>query len=239
MKRYTRRALSAAGALHADCQRDLRLAREWGFDPSKPGVVLPGAGGIQLDLFYPPEPDDPQRGLRVINPRGIRTYVCNEAFFQAIPHVLGERPDTQFICPVMAGEPQAERWVAELGLGDNVQLLPRQTRAQMAELFRSARLVVSPSEHDGTPNTLLEAMACGCLPLAGDIESIREWITPGSNGLLFDPADPQALAETILLGLRSDDLHDRAREANRKIIVERAAYQTVMKSAAEFYQSLV
>lgn len=44
----------------------------------------------------------------------------------------------------------------------------------MAYLFRLADVTVSLSEDDGTPNTLLEAVACGCFPIAGDIESVRE-----------------------------------------------------------------
>lgn len=239
MKHYTCRALKGAQALHTDCQRDMRLARSWGFPAQKPGVVLPGAGGIQLDVFYPPENEHPQRNLRIINPRGIRAYIRNDTFFRAIPQVLAEQPHVRFICPVMADEPQALYWVNELGVSESVRLLPRQTRAEMAELFRSARLVVSPSEHDGTPNTLLEAMACGCLPIAGDIESIREWITPGQNGILFDPSDPMALAEAILTGLGDDELFKRALKSNRALIVERAAYHTVMKSAREFYAALI
>ena len=100
----------------------------------------------------------------------------------------------------MQGEPQATGWVQELGITDQVTLLPKQTRAQMADLFRQSRVVVSPTTHDGTPNTLLEAMACGCLPVVGDLESLREWITPGVNGLLVDLSHPQELAEAILTG---------------------------------------
>ena len=176
LRRYTRLALQAASALHADCQRDVRLAQKWGFDPAKPTVVLPGAGGVQLDLFYPPAAlvTDPV----VINPRGIRFYVNNAAFFAAIPQVLKRQPLARFLCPTMAGDPQALRWLDELHIAGNVALLPVQTRSQMAELFRRSRCAVSPSTHDGTPNTLLEAMACGCLPVAGDLESLREWITP-------------------------------------------------------------
>ena len=55
-----------------------------------------------------------------------------------------------------------------------------QDPAGMAAVFQGARVAVSPSTHDGTPNTLLEAMSCGSFPVAGDIESLREWIEPGS-----------------------------------------------------------
>ena len=118
-------------------------------------------------------------------------------FFTAIPSVIEKFPQIRFICPGMKGEAQAEKWLAEIGVGDKVELLPNQTRQQMAELFRRSEITLSITTHDGTPNTLVEALACGCFPIAGDIESLREWITPGENGLLVDPGDPEALAEAI------------------------------------------
>jgi glycosyltransferase involved in cell wall biosynthesis len=248
MARYTRLTLQRARALHADCQRDLRLGRAWGFPEERLAIVLPGAGGVQAELFYPPQTDGAKgadlqknydRDHTVINPRGFRAYVRNDTFFKSIPLVLACRPETRFLCPVMAEEPQARRWVAELGIQANVELLPRQTRPQMAALFRSARVAVSPSTHDGTPNTLLEAMACGCFPIAGDLESLREWINPGANGLLVNPADPQALAEAILRALEDDELNQQARAYNLLLIAERATYERVMEQAQDFYSRII
>lgn len=68
MAAYTRRALHQAGALHTDCARDQRLAYQWGFNSGKPAVVLPGGGGIQKDIFYPPS-NESLRSQLVINPR--------------------------------------------------------------------------------------------------------------------------------------------------------------------------
>jgi glycosyltransferase involved in cell wall biosynthesis len=108
----------------------------------------------------------------------------------------------------------------------------------MAELFRRSQVAVSPSTHDGTPNTLLEAMACGCFPVAGDLESLREWITPGANGLLVAPGDPRALADAVLLALEQPALRQRAREHNRQLIAEKADYHQVMRKAESFYSSI-
>jgi glycosyltransferase involved in cell wall biosynthesis len=237
MARYTRLALQRAAALHADCQRDVRLAYQWGFPSTGRTMTLPGAGGVQPEIFYPPETivADPV----VVQPRGVRAYVNNRAFFQAIPRVLEVLPSAQFLCPSMQGEAQAEGWVKELGISDQVILLPKQTRAQMAELFRQARMVVSPTTHDGTPNTLLEAMACGCLPVAGDLESLREWITPGVNGLLVDLGQPEALAEAILTGLKEDSLCWQGRKENLRQIAERAVYGRVMPAAEQVYRELI
>lgn len=237
MRRYTRLALQSAATLHADCQRDVRLAHRWGFPKSGQAVVLPGAGGVQAEVFYPPESIVAEPV--VIQPRGVRAYVDNQAFFRAVPHVLKRLPTARFVCPAMQGEPQAIRWAQSLGVAEQVALLPKQSRTQMAELFRRARVAVSPTTHDGTPNTLLEAMACGCFPVAGDLESLREWITPGMNGLLVDLSQPQALAEAILMALEDDALCQRARQANLSLIAERAQYARVMASAEQVYRTLI
>ena len=237
MRRLTRMTLQHASALHTDCQRDRRLAFNWGFDPSRPSIVLPGGGGVQLDLFSPPA--DPERqGDLVLQPRGIRAYVRNDTFFQGIPLVLEKKPAARFLCTGMAGDPQALRWQAQAGGEEIVKLLPRQTRLQMAGLFQAAKVAVSLTTHDGTPNTLLEAMACGCFPVAGDLESIREWITHGENGFLVDPSDPQAFSEAVLRALSDEALRVRAAAMNRQMIRERAEYSQVMAAAGEFYKRL-
>ncbi len=235
MRRLTRRALARADALHTDCQRDARLGRAWGFAAEKPVLVAPGAGGIQGEVFYPPEKEP---GPLVVNPRGLRAYARTDTFFQALPQVLKRFPQARFACPSMLGKPEAEKWVRSLGLEEAVRLLPRLPRPQMAELFRSARVVASVTTHDGTPNTLLEALACGCFPVAGDIESLREWITPGVNGLLVPPDAPQALAEALLRALEDADLRASARSHNLALIREKADYAAVMPRAEEFYRQV-
>ena len=241
MASYTRLALQHADAIHTDCNRDIGLALHWGFDRHKPNVVLPGGGGVQPEIFFPPQYDDIRQrdDPIVINPRGLRAYVRNDSFFKAIPLVLEKLPRTRFFCPTMAGEAQAERWLCEIDVAHAVKLLPRVSPPEMAGLFRQAQVAVSPSTHDGTPNTLLEAMACGCLPIAGDIESLREWITHGKNGLLVDPIDPQAVAKAIIKGLSGEKLREQAKTLNARLVFERAQYGKVMEEAEAFYKRLI
>jgi glycosyltransferase involved in cell wall biosynthesis len=237
-RRFTRIAMQRADALHSDCQRDQRLAPRWGFPAERPSVVLPGNGGVQMDVFYPAEGERSQP-LTVINPRGVRAYVRNDTFFKSIPQVLEHFPQARFICPAMQAETQVEALVCELSIQGAVALLPGQTRPQMADLFRQAHVVASITTHDGTPNTLLEAMACGCFPIAGNIETSAEWITPGENGFLVDPTDPQALATAILEAWEHPDLMDRAARINRGLIEQRADYNRVMPTAEKFYTGLI
>lgn len=236
MRHYTQWTLKAADALHADCWRDIRLGKQMGFATDRPTLVTPGNGGIRTEIFHPPS--TPAEQPIVVNPRGFRAYVHNEAFFRAIPLVLEKRPNARFVCSSMAGENQALQWIQELGIGHAVTLNPPMPHAQMAEVFRAAQVVVSPSFHDGTPNSLLEGMACGCFPVAGDLESIREWITHGRNGLLVDASSPRALAESILAALENKDLREQAAGLNAKIIATRAEYSTCMAQVEGFYNKL-
>jgi glycosyltransferase involved in cell wall biosynthesis len=234
MRHYTRWTMQVADALHADCRRDVRLAREWGFGARRLDLVAPGNGGIRTDVFYPPEEavEEPV----ILNPRGVRQYVRNDCFFKAIPLVLKKHPDAKFLCTSMAGEGQIIQWVRELGIGHAVELLAPIPNKDMANIYRRAQVLVSPSIHDGTPNTLLEGMACGCFPTAGDLESIREWITPNENGLLFDSNNPQSIADVMVHAIENKNLREKAAGLNQQIISARAEYKMNMQKAEEFYE---
>lgn len=237
MRHYTRWAMQVTNALHADCQRDIHLAQGWGFPAKRPTLVTPGNGGIRTEVFHPPEKliEEPI----VINPRGFRAYVRNDIFFKAIPLVLKEIPQARFICASMSGESQVLQWIEKLGIGHAVKLLSPMPHAEMAKVYRRAEVLVSPSIHDGTPNTLLEGMASGCFPVAGDLESIREWIDDGENGLLTDATDEHRLAESIICALKSKDLREQAAGLNMKRIEEKAEYNACMSQVSSFYQRII
>ncbi len=127
----------------------------------------------------------------------------------------------------------------QLAVRDSVRLLPAVPHKEMARLFRLADITVSPSLHDGTPNSLLEAMACGCFPVAGDIESVREWIVDKENGLLCDATDRHSLGRALALSLDDRSLRDRAREYNVSLVAERAEYGKVMREAENFYHRVI
>lgn len=253
MRHHTRQALSRADALHADCKRDIRLAADWGFQADRPTVVLPGGGGVVRDLFKPALPemeilrpevrkqleDLPVGSPIVVNPRGFRAYVSNDTFFRSIPGVLERVPGAVFLCPAMAGNEEANRWIAQLKIEGSVRLLPKLSQGEMAMVYRLSKVMVSPSEHDGTPNTFLEAIACGCFPVVGDLESLREWIADGENGLLIDPNDAEALAQATSRALKSAELREKANVVNQGLVDERADRDRVAISAEQFYKDVV
>ncbi|MBG0785835.1 MAG: glycosyltransferase family 4 protein [Anaerolineaceae bacterium] len=243
MRMETRRCLKRADGLTSDTQRDTRLAREWGLAESKPTLVVPGSGGLDRSTILETASFDPDAyGIPkdcpwVVNPRGLRPgSVHQDIFFAAIPKVLVHRPDTLFLCPSMGGIMQATTWVQEYQIESQTFLLPRLSQTELWGLYRQAEVFVSPSSHDGTPNTFLEAIACGCFPVVGWIESLSEWIDSGVNGLLIDPEDPDALADAILQALDSPKLQKTAAERNGEIIAARADQHSTRPLIDAFYQ---
>lgn len=247
MSKLTRQTLQRANGLHTDAQRDLRLANEWGYPANRPGLVVPSNGGMDLERVQriraalPPEWEAriPQDHTLVINPRGVRAYTRTDTFFQAIPLVLEQAPKTAFLCPSMAGEAEAERWAAAVHADDRVVLLPTLSQGQLWDLFTRCPVSISVTNHDGTPNTLLEAMSCGSFPVAGNIESLREWIEPGVNGLLVDPGSPRELAAAVLQALNDPGLRVSANQANLDMIRNRAEVSHVRPKIAAFYQKVL
>ena len=236
MSAMTRRALQRVDGLLSDTQRDAALALEWGFDAKKPALVVPGNGGIDLDeIFTITRGIERTEPPQVINPRGLRSYVRTDTFFKAVPLVLARRPDVQFACASQAGQVEAKRWVQQLGIEKNIRLLPFLSQPDLWREYARSQVSVSISTHDGTPNSLLEAMSLGCLPICGDIESIREWITDGENGLLVDPADPFALAGAILKALDNHEFQQKAGQKSLHLIRTQADLDSSREKVKEFY----
>jgi glycosyltransferase involved in cell wall biosynthesis len=243
----TRRVMESVSGLIADSDADIARAKLQGVRPGCPTRTLPGGGGICRSLFYRGPCSAPVRSRLgidaaaplIVNPRGYRTYVRNDTFLEAIPRVLAEYPNAVFVGIGLANWKTAEHWVKVRGLERSVILTPPLKQNELADLFRASSVLVSPAEHDGTPNTLLEALACGCFPVCGDLPSIREWISSGHNGLLFDPGNSVELATAICQALGDSDWRRRAADYNALLVSEKADYNRCMESAAEFYRELM
>jgi glycosyltransferase involved in cell wall biosynthesis len=246
MARATRRALAAAEVLHSDCHRDARIARERGFPASRPIWVLPGNGGVDRSVFRPGPSGFrsrlgiPDQATVILNPRGIREYIRTDTFFLALVPVLRSFPEVHVVCPGMAGSRYAENMISKTGVDRRrVHLMPALDHRLMADAFRASRLSVSLSEHDGTPNTLLEAMACGALPIVGDVTSVREWIRDGVNGIVVSALDPTMVAAAIMRALSDDALARAAQEENERLVRDRADYHRNMLDVESGYELLV
>jgi glycosyltransferase involved in cell wall biosynthesis len=91
--------------------------------------------------------------------------------------------------------PQAKATAVQLQLGDRVRFLGPIDDADLPGLYAAATAFVFPSQYEGFGLPVLEAMACGTPVACSNATSLPE--VAGDAALLFDPAQPDAIAGAL------------------------------------------
>jgi glycosyltransferase involved in cell wall biosynthesis len=73
-------------------------------------------------------------------------------------------------------EPELERNIAELALGDRASIVEPVTRVE--DLYAAHDVLLFPSRWEGLGNAVIEAMACGRPVVASDLETMHEVLGP-------------------------------------------------------------
>jgi len=110
---------------------------------------------------------------------------------------------------------------------------------EFAQTYLDAHIFVQPSLFEGTPQTLIEAMACG-LPLVTTATcGMRDVIEDGRNGLLIPVRSPDALI-TAIERLREDgNLRKRLGQNARSDAGKLYTWKVVAVPVRAAYESLV
>jgi glycosyltransferase involved in cell wall biosynthesis len=82
-------------------------------------------------------------------------------------------------------------------LGERVRLVARQPLEMVPAFLAAADVLVLPSHSEGTPNVVLEALACGRRVVATSVGGVPDLITSPTLGALVPPRDPEALADAL------------------------------------------
>lgn len=120
--------------------------------------------------------------------------------FADLIHAMNELSNTRHVRLIILGEGplrnELEGLVVKLGLSDRVSL-PGNVENPLKYFFHSDVFVLS-SYVEGLPNVLVEAMICGCTPVATDCPTgPREVLQNGKYGYLVPVCDPVAMAAGI------------------------------------------
>ncbi len=84
------------------------------------------------------------------------------------------------------------------GLSDHVHLRGRAEPEAMADIYNSADFLLQASQREFSGCAVLEAMACGVIPIVSDIPSFRAMTGDGRYGALFSRGDSEGLARAVL-----------------------------------------
>ncbi len=96
-----------------------------------------------------------------------------------------------------------------------------------------------PTDRDGIPNVLVEAMAAGAPVVATAVSGIPELVEHEVNGLLIQPDDPEALADALLRLHEDPELTERLTRNGRETVAERFDGERLARELAALFAEAV
>jgi len=99
-------------------------------------------------------------------------------------------------------------------------------------------IFVLPSSYEGSPKSLLEAMACGLACVATSVPGSRAIITHGKTGLLAKP-EAQSLHKNIIYLINNPRLQKVLGQAARKSVVQNYSLKKTAAKEAKIYAKLI
>ncbi|MFN8060125.1 MAG: glycosyltransferase family 4 protein [Vicinamibacterales bacterium] len=225
------------------------LAREITTLGVAPGNVRVVQWGVDLSLFAPDPAGAaalrtslgiPDNALVLFSPRHFAPIYDIESIVRAIPLVRRTQPNVVFILKDYRGTAEYRQHLRELatslGVDDVVRWVFEVGYGELPAYYSLAAATISVPVTDATPMSVLEAAACGSVPIVSDLPSLREWITPGHNGFIVPKQDPESLAAAILRLSAGDSTS--MREANVRLVRDEADHAAHMAAMEQLYASL-
>lgn len=186
--------------------------------------------GVRPELFFPRPESATSNGQTIITTRSLIPDYKYDDIIHAVHDLIEIMPGVKY---QIAGEGQnrrhLEKIVKQLGLNSHVEFLGYVSNVNLPDRLREADVYVSAYLEDGVSMSLLEAMACGLLPVVPDTEPNHIWIQDGVNGLLFRPGDHVSLVQKLHEALSNPPLRKKVREHNVKLIREKVNWHTNMR----------
>ncbi|HEX2762678.1 MAG TPA: glycosyltransferase family 4 protein [Allosphingosinicella sp.] len=189
-----RLALRCCGRIIFQNPDDRDFFRKLGLLPRGAEVALVKGSGIDLQAFAAAGLPGGMSFLmisRFLGDKGIREYAA------ASRRLKARYPEVEFR---LAGYPDpspdglSQREIEEIAKG-GVDLLGRLDDVRPA--IAAASVYVLPSYREGTPRSVLEALAMARPVVTTDAPGCRETVEDGVNGLLVPPRDTAALADAM------------------------------------------
>ncbi len=177
---------------------------------------------------WPIVPTEPNAGIEilfigsVVRAKGVYDIVEAAKRLSALPlrwHIAGDGGNFIELKRLVEGD---------ASLKEKVYMYGWIGREQKELLFRRCRVIVLPSYREGFPNSLLEAMSWGLVPIATDVGAIPEVVEDGRNGFLIRPGDVAGLVQVVKKLAKDRALLDRLRLAARNTVEEKFVVSKVL-----------
>lgn len=175
--------------------------------------------GVDTSRFYP-IPGTPKIPNSLLYVGRIEKRKGIDFLLRAMPFVVKQISDVKlFIAGAGKEVKRIKRYIHELRLEENIQLLGFVIEEDLNELYNKVRCIIVPSIFEGFGLTAIEAMAAGTPVIGTNVDGLREVIQNDVNGLLVRYNDVAALSQSIvhLLGDNAKQTH-YIQEGIRKVV---------------------
>ncbi len=215
-----------------------------------PGKSITRIGwGVDLKRFRPGVDARPLRRQwaisnerRVIfSPRLAQPFYRHDRVIRALPAVRATVRDALLVVGGHSADAgyvaSLRRLASDLGVAEHVRFVGPLAYADMPQWMNLAEVVVMVPPSDGMPSTLLEAMACGAVPVLNRLPQYAELIEHGRNGFLVDP-DSGDLARALVGALSDREAREGIIHQNRVLVAKVADQDREMERMQQQYQQL-
>jgi phosphatidylinositol alpha-mannosyltransferase len=163
-----------------------------------------------------------------------------EVLLRALPTVLKSVPAARLaVVGRGPGEPRARQMSQELGVSASVDFLGSSLPEDLPRHYAGCDVYCAPGLGGETLGiVLLEAMASGTPVVASRIPGYDETVRDGIDGILVPPADPDALASS-LVSVLTDESRRRTLAAAGLERVQGYAWPRIAQRTLEFYRELL
>ena len=230
----SRFVLQRADAVLVDAENLGAAARALGALPDRLHVI---PWGVDRAMFRPAAQREP--GL-LVSTRMHEPVYDLPALIAGVRPVLERRSDARL---VIAGDGSLRSALVRLANdtlpAGRYEFVGRLAPAALAALLGRAEVYLSASRSDSTSVSLLEAKACGAVPVVTDIEGNREWVGEGDGARLFASGDAAGVTRALESVLGDPAWCEAARARNRRVIEERGDWSRNMLRIEALFGALV
>jgi glycosyltransferase involved in cell wall biosynthesis len=132
---------------------------------------------------------------------------------------------------------ELERLATQLGVVDTVRFTG--FRSDVGAVFRASDVVALTSANEGTPVSLIEALAAGCAVVTTDVGGAADVVAAGTAGVLVPAGDLKAFADRLEELARSPERRRTLGEAGRRHVLARYSVDRLVDDVDELYRSLL
>jgi len=150
-----------------------------------------------------------------------------DAGVEAMLCMVGDGPD----------RPHLEQRAHELGLMRDTLFLGYQE--DVAPFYAAFDALVLPSSNEGTPVSVIEALAAGRPVVATRVGGVPDVVQEGVDGFLVDPGATDDLADRLAQLARDAGLRERMGAAGRNRVLPRYAVDRLVDDVDRLYRSLL